>query len=98
MTEEEFMAFLQKNPHLYELIRNRELFRIVKILQYGGKTARELAILYNLDENKLKESLDALVALGAIGKTKSGETETYYLNFDGKKLIELHKKTKKEFD
>ncbi len=98
MSQEEFMAFLQQKPHLFELIRNRELFSAVKLLEYGGKSAKELSVLYNLDEAKLVKSLDALVELGTLGKTKSDKEPLYYLDFDGKRLIELYKKTKKEFE
>lgn len=93
---EEFMAFLGNRPYLFYLIRDKSMMKIIKELDKGGKTTDELVEKFKLSPEDIRKKLDNLVKRKTLGRIQERDDFLYYLDLEGRKMLELYKKSKEE--
>jgi predicted transcriptional regulator len=92
--EQKLMAMLQGEPALFYIVRDANHMRIVKLLESGGRSVEEVAKELGFEPATAGKAMDGMVERGVLGALFRGGTRVYFLNFKGKRLLELYRKTK----
>lgn len=92
--EAKLMALLQSEPALFYIVRDANHMKIVKLLESGALSVAEVADGLGFDPATAEKAMDDMVERGVLGTLFRGETRVYFLNFKGKHLLELYRRTK----
>jgi len=92
--EEELMSFLESNPYYFDLTRDSVVLRVVVSLKDGGKSVRQIAAAFKLEEPKLFLKLEDLVSHGVLDKTSASGAIVFFLSFEGERFVELYEKAR----
>ena len=87
---EDLMAFLSKNPLLFDLSRDKVMMKILKEMESGGKSATQLAQDHQVEHDSLSKKLNELVEHGILDRAQEGTHWIYFLSFKAKKFLELY--------
>ena len=94
--EEELMNYLEKNPYYFDLTRDSTTMKLLSNLYKGGKTLQEISQEFRIPEKQLQSHFLRLMQHGVISKTQAGHRIIYHLDFEGKKFMDLYKKSRGE--
>lgn len=94
----ELILFLEEHPEYYPVIRSALYIRILKWLSGKARTMTDIESHFlNIDREDLEMIIDSLLGLGLVTEIKTPTTIVYYLNNEGKELLEKFKNAKQKF-
>lgn len=92
--EAKLMALLQSEPALFYIVRDANHMKIVKLLESGAQSVTEVSDGLGFDPATAEKAMDDMVERGVLGTLMRRDEKVYFLNFKGKRLLDLYKKTK----
>jgi len=94
--EEDWILFLERNPHFYELTKGDFFIQFLEKISEGTTSFTKLKSSFpKVEEKDLQVIMEALTELKVIEKGEAGGKVFYSLTAEGKKLLAAYRKTKK---
>ncbi len=96
--EDDWILFLEKNPHFYELSKGDFFIRFLERLAEGAKSFSDLKALFPaVEEEDMHLIMDSLLKLRVVSQARLATKVFYTITLEGKKLLSTYKKTKEFF-
>ncbi len=91
----ELIAFVQKNPVCYAIMRSPVHMAVLKALSKGAKGRIQLLRLFpRIDGSDIDLIIESLVDSGLVSSIDVGLNKMYYVNEKGKQFFAIFNKTK----
>jgi DNA-binding transcriptional ArsR family regulator len=94
MAEEDLVSFFTEKPHMFYILKEKELMAILKDLYNGGLTISEVLAKHEVNDSQVSEWFEKLLRLRVIERIQEDDDWRYFLSFDGKKMIDLYNSSK----
>jgi len=92
--EEDWILFLEKNPHFYELTKGDFFIQFLEKIYEGAKSFSDIKALFpQIEEDDLKVIMDVFLKLKIVVVMKIGSKFFFSMTEDGKKLLFAYRKT-----
>jgi len=96
--EEDWIFFLEKNPHFFELAKGDFFIKFLEKLSDGAKSLSDLKLAFpKIEERDLEAIMEAFLELRAVSRLKLGKRSFYSLTDSGKTFLAKYRQTKSFF-
>lgn len=94
--DSDFIRYLEQHPSYYLIMQTPVYVKIIEMLAKGGKSFTDLTrSLPKVDKQDMELMLNSLTKLELAGSMKTGDHIIYYLEEQGRNLLERYSKAKK---